>query len=158
MRKIFLLLIVCIPFLGLRAQEDYTDDVGSEATEISDSPIQAQLDKVSAKLQLTDEQIPKVEALLLEYFQQLTDNPPTSPQDKGARRRALRTSVGKILTPEQRQRMRQSKAKGGARKQAGRQNSKPQRNSDTWLDRLIDDVAAPLLEQRQRKRRGKGKG
>jgi len=158
-RKIFLILIVCSSFLGLRAQEDYTDDVDYETTEeTSVSPIQAQLDKVSAKLQLTDEQIPEVEALLLNYFQRLKDDPPASPQDKGARRRALRASVGKILTPEQRQRMRQGKAKSGARKQAGKQKNTPQRNNSTWLDRLIDDVAAPLLEQRQRKRRGQGKG
>lgn len=158
MRKIFLILIVCSSFLGLRAQEDYNDEVSYEETETSVSPIQTQLNKVAAKFQLTDEQIPKIETLLTEYFQNLKDNPPASPQEKATRRRELRKAAGQILTPEQRQQMRQGKAKSGGRNQAGKQNSSPQRNNNSWLDRLIDDVAAPLLEQRQRKRRGKGGG
>jgi hypothetical protein len=155
MQKIFLILIVCIPFLGLRAQEDYDDGVSYEEAETSASPIQAQLDKIVVKLQLTEEQVPQVETLLQEFFQQRQDNPPSSPQEKGERRRQLRTSVGKLLTPEQRQQMRQGK---GGKKQARRSNASPQRNSDNWLDRLIDDVAAPLLEKRQRNRRGKDGG
>lgn len=160
MRKIFLLLIVCVPFLGLRAQEDYTDEVDYEATtETAASPIQDKLDKVAAKLQLTEDQVPEVEALLLAYFQELKDNPPASPQEKGARRRALRAAVGQLLTPEQRQRMRKGKAQGGNRKQAEkRKAAPPARSNDNWLDRLIDDIAMPILEQRQSNRRGQGGG
>lgn len=156
MKKVCLLLIVCSCFLSLRAQEDYTDEAEYEETEVSASPIQARLDKAVAKFQLTDEQVPKMKELLLQYAQDLKENPPASQQEKGARRRALRASVSKILTPAQLQQMRQGKSRGGARKQSGNRNSPRQGKSDNWLDRLIDDIAVPLLEKRQRNRRGGG--
>lgn len=157
MNKIFLILIVCISFLSLRAQEDYTDNVDYAEEDPITSPIQAQLDKAIAKFQLTDEQVPQMETLLLEYAQGLQDNPPASPQAKGARRRALRASVSKILTPEQLQLMRQGNKRGGARRQAGKPNASRPQSNNSWFDRLIDDIAKPLLEQHQQSRRGGGR-
>lgn len=126
---------------GLRAQEEGYDEEIDE-TEYAAAPPNEKLARIAAKLQLTDEQLPRVEAILEEFAQQ---PPPVTPEEKKARRRALRARVSALLTPEQRALVQQGRANTTA--------GAPGKHKRNWLDVLIDDVATPLINQRGQKRR-----
>ena len=142
-----LLLLIPLFFLGwlghgLAAQEELQQEelaIASSADE--------QLGRISAKLQLTEDQLPEVRLLLEEFLEQNQINPATTPEEKRSRRRAIRGRMAKLLTPEQQALMRQ---KGGKARQAQR----PEKQQKHWLDALIDEVATPLLEKRQRRKTG----
>jgi hypothetical protein len=146
------LLLISLLFIGslplLLAQEE--EGYGEEETTITapaSSPMGNTLAKIATKLQLTDEQLPQVEAILREF--QSTPKA-DSPQAKKARRRALRARISTVLSPEQQTLMRQNS------RPFGRGNARPgtaaKRN---WLDVLIDDIAAPLIDKRRSKTRKK---
>lgn len=99
--------------------------------------------RINRRLLLTDGQIPQVRTMITAYQTDLADNPPATPEDKRARRRAFRSNVMAILTPEQKARAKAQRAGGGRKKGASQQK----RN---WLDVIIDDVANPLIERRNR--------
>lgn len=128
---------------GLRAQEGegYDEETAYE-TEFAATPTNEKLAKIAARLQLTDDQLPQVEAILEEFSLQPV---PTTPEAKKARRRALRARVSALLTPEQRVLIQQSRNNA-----PGKAAGKASRN---WLDVLVDDIAAPLINQRGQKRR-----
>ncbi|TXF89991.1 hypothetical protein FUA23_08545 [Neolewinella aurantiaca] len=151
MLKAFLILIVCSSFLGLRAQEDYNGSSPSPTTE-TPALVETMLDKISRKLQLSEEQVPQVETLLQDFFQHPENQTGASPEV----RRALRAAVSKLLTPDQRQLLKQKRARNGTVRRGSNPNMvAPQKSS--WLDLLLDDVAYPLLEKRRRNRAEKGK-
>lgn len=99
--------------------------------------------RINQRLLLTDDQYPQVEAMLEAYQNDLASNPPVSREDKRARKRALRTRIMGILTPEQ-------KARAKARRSGGGKRSAPTPQKRSWFDVLLDDVASPLLERRKR--------
>jgi hypothetical protein len=127
---------------ALSAQEEDYDETPTDDTEYAAPPANTKLDKIATKLQLTDEQLPQVAAILEEFSQQA---PPTTPEERKTRRRALRTRVIALLTPEQKAIVRQGRSVGNSRK-ASTVNGKAKR---TWFETLLDDVATPLLNQRQ---------
>ena len=79
------------------------------------------------------------------YATDFAENPPVSPEEKRTRKRAARNQVMALLTPEQKARIkaRRTGRSGQAAAAPGKRN---------WLDSLLDDVASPLIERRQRKR------
>ncbi|MFK8161366.1 MAG: hypothetical protein AB8H12_02790 [Lewinella sp.] len=132
---------------ALFAQEEGYDEMATDDTEYAAPPANAKLNKIAAKLQLTDEQLPQVTAILEEFSQQA---PPTTPEEKKARRRALRTRVMALLTPEQKALVRQGRPAGNNRK-APANGGKTKRN---WFEVLLDDVAMPLMNQRKQRKPG----
>lgn len=132
---------------ALPAQEEPSDDPFLEDP-VSDAPWRKQLDQLTLRLDLTDEQVPAAESLLEEYYTSLTENPPATPEEKRTRKRALRARFARLLTPEQQATLRNSKN--------ANPGENPQRQKRGWLDVLLDDVATPLLNNRNRNRRKGG--
>jgi hypothetical protein len=124
---------------ALFAQEEGYDETPTDNTEYTAPPANSKLDRIAAKLQLTEEQKSQV-AIILEEFAQET--PPATPEEKKTQRRALRTRVTALLTPEQKAIIRQGRSAGKNRRANG---AKAKRS---WFDVLLDDVATPLLNRR----------
>ncbi len=132
----------------LAAQEEgYDEEASTETAEYAAAPANDKLDKITAKLQLTEGQRSQVAAILEEFSQQ---GMPATPEDKKARRRALRTRVMALLTPEQKARARQGRPSGNNR----RAPATNERSKRSLFDILLDDVATPLLNQRKRRKSG----
>ncbi|WP_273443689.1 hypothetical protein [Neolewinella agarilytica] len=148
--RLLLISLLFIGSLSLPAQaeeEGYGEEEEVTTTAPASSPMGNTLAKIATKLQLSDEQLPQVEAILREF--QSTPKA-DSPQAKKARRRALRARISTVLTPEQQTLMRQNS------RPSGTGNARPQTAAKrNWLDVLIDDIAAPLIDKRRRKGRQK---
>lgn len=149
-----LLLLLSISLLGsLSAQETLPDETyeDTEAT-IPDPASQARLEKIATKLQLTEAQIPQVAAILETFAATTAANPATTPEAKRAQRRALRTEVMALLSPEQRALVKRGKANtnGGQRQGPNKPATQPAKRN--WFDLLLDEVATPLLNNRRGKR------
>ncbi|MEM9928862.1 MAG: hypothetical protein AAF840_03495 [Bacteroidota bacterium] len=131
---------------GLTAQEESYDEttLTAEPTSLS-SAASEKLKKVAAKLRLTEDQLPQVEAILLEFAAQPA---PTTPEARKARRRALRARVSQLLTPEQLALARQ------IRQGKGKSRQQPTTQKRNLLDMLIEDVATPFIEQRLKGKNG----
>lgn len=142
---ISLLFISSLPLLLAQEEEGYGEEELTTAAPAS-SPFGNKLAKIATKLQLTDEQLPQVEAILLEFQ---ASPKADSPQAKRARRRALRARISTVLSPEQQSLMLQSSRSGSGNARSG---AATKRN---WLDVLIDDIAVPLIEKRRGKTRQK---
>lgn len=133
---------------ALYAQEEgYGEETATETAEYTAAPANARLDKIVARLQLTEDQRWQVAAVLEEFAQQGT---PTTPEEKKTRRRALRARVMAMLTPEQKALARQGRPSGNNRRGPA-SNEKTKRG---WFDVLLDDVAMPLLNQRKQRKSG----
>ncbi len=142
MRLLLITIFIISSFFssGLRAQEEgYAEEELTETPEGVATPANGKLAKIAARLQLTAEQLPQVEAILLEFS---ATPPPTTPEAKKARRRALRARVAQILTPEQRALLNQQKT-------SRRNPNSPETTKRHWLDAIIEDIATPLLNQRR---------
>ncbi len=141
----FLIIIISSLFSsGLRAQEEsYGEEELTEDPAYVASPASEKLAKIAARLQLTEAQLPQVEAILLEFA---ASPPPTTPEAKKARRQALRARVGQLLTPEQRALLQPGRNTTAGRSRKGGSGKR------NLLDVLIEDVATPLLDQRRKGR------
>lgn len=144
---ISLLFISSLPLSAQAEEEAYGEEEMTTTAAPASSPMGNMLAKIATKLQLTDEQLPQVEAILREFQATPKAN---SPQEKKARRRALRARVSTVLTPEQQALMRQNSRPSGSGN--ARPGTTAKRN---WLDVLIDDIAAPLIDKRRKKGRQK---
>ncbi|MEM6770789.1 MAG: hypothetical protein AAF597_09420 [Bacteroidota bacterium] len=99
--------------------------------------------RITQRLQLTPDQVPQVRTLLEAHHADMQNNPPASVDERKVRKRALRSRVMAILTPAQRERLKAQR--GGSRNQKNAAAGKRH-----WLDVIIEDVAAPLLDRRKR--------
>ncbi len=138
-----LLFISSFPLLLAQEEESYEKEVTTTNVPAT-STLGNKLAQIAAKLQLSNEQLPQVEAILLEFS---TAPKPDSPQAKRARRRALRARISTILSPEQQQLMRQNNSPNTRNTRSGKATKR------NWLDILIDDIAAPLIDKRRSKTR-----
>ena len=140
------LLMTCLFFLGLLGNPLLAQGAipGPAAAGIFNDTM---LVRITRRLQLTPTQQPQVAAILTSYRTDLVENPPTSVEDKRARKRAARSRVMAVLSPEQKARL---KAERGARNG----NNPPSPQNRHWLDTMLDDVANPLLDSRKRRRGG----
>lgn len=142
------LFIISSLFSGvLCAQEEGYDEPLNDATEYVAPQVNDQLDRIAAKLQLTEEQSVQVANILEEFS---LETPPATPEEKKARRRALRARVTALLTPAQKALIRQRRPAGNNRNSPAA-NGKARRN---WFEVLLDDVATPLLNQRKQRNPG----
>lgn len=136
----------------LAEEEDdgyYADDAYDDEPAALPALVKAQLAEATVRLELTDEQTPAVGDLLLAYHEDHTAEPPADDGEERTRRRALHTSVNNLLTPGQRQLLRDWTGEHPAASPG-----KPKKRK--WFDVLIDDVAAPILDKRRKKRGGDG--
>lgn len=136
------------------------------------------LEKIAAKLQLTDDQRPAVAAELEAYAERMANEPSTSPEAKKAAKRALRKRIVSLLTPQQRADLKEQRRNGSGGRAAGthlRQGpsgdspSQLKSMSDTvpnedgttvspsdrnntpggnWLDALLDEVVQPFVTKK----------
>ncbi|MEM1358544.1 MAG: hypothetical protein AAGF89_10105, partial [Bacteroidota bacterium] len=148
---IFLLFVPLASFLS--AQETLAEEAAYEDTDPTTDPaFRARLDKITAKLQLTEAQIPEVAAILKEFTATAATNPPTTPEAKRAQRRTLRSRVMRLLSPEQRALVQAGRGRANASPHQASKKAGPQPQKRGWFDVLLDDIAAPLLNNRRGKR------
>jgi len=138
--------MTCLFFLGLMGNALLAQGAVPEpaATGVFNDTMMV---RITRRLQLTPSQQPRVAAILSSYRTDLAENPPTSVEDKRARKRAARSRVVALLSPEQKARL-----KAGRRARGGKGQPSPQKRH--WLDTILDDVANPLLDSRKRRRGG----
>lgn len=151
----FILLFFALLLSPLSAQETLAEEevYEEEETSTTDPAFQARLEKIATKLQLTDTQLPEVAAILEEFAAATAANPPTSPEAKRAQRRALRTRVMRLLSPEQKALVQRAKGNANGRQRQSGTKASPQPKKRNWFDVLLDEVATPLLNNRRGKRR-----
>ncbi|MEM9261101.1 MAG: hypothetical protein AAGA62_15775 [Bacteroidota bacterium] len=139
---------------SLSAQEALSEEAAYEATDPTTDPaFQARLEKITVKLQLTDAQIPEVAAILKEFAATAAANPPPTMEAKRTQRRALRSRVMRLLSPEQRALVQGGRGRANANPRQGGKKAGAQSPKRGWFEVLLDDIATPLLNNRRGKRR-----
>lgn len=140
MRQLF---ITTLFFLGLMGNTSFAQGAMPGTAGPGSIFNDTMLVRITRRLRLTPEQQPQVMAIISSYTADLVDNPPTSPEEKRTRKRAARKQVMALLTPEQ-----QARLKARRTGRDGRGNAGPEKIH--WMDSLLDKLATPLLDHRQR--------